>query len=177
MRVGDSPSNKFPVLPTLGLLSSSFHLHYPILICDSPGLPDIVAKDNGGDLHVGMKGGFRVDQEKFISNMKKVKAWDSRLVVTKGWFKDTGPACPVKKISFLRLDGDLYSSTYDAISAFYDRVVHGGLIYVDDYGSFNGCREAIDEFRTQRRIFEPLHMVKEHSGSIEAVWWRKIGSS
>ena len=146
-----------------------------IFSCFSLGLPETVAQDNGGGLHVGSKGGFQVDEEKFIANMKKVNAWDSRLVVTKGWFKDTAPGSPVKKISFLRLDGDLYSSTYDAISAFYDRVVHGGFIYVDDYGSFNGCREAIDEFRLQRRIFEPLHLVREHNGYFEAVWWRKLG--
>jgi O-methyltransferase len=67
----------------------------------------------------------------------------------------------------------LYVSTWDAITALYDRVVIGGLIYVDDYGAFNGCREAINEFRTQRKIYEPIYYIKENNGRVEAIWWRK----
>lgn len=143
----------------------------------SPGLPDLAPQDNSGDLIKGTKGDFKYGQKEFVQNMKKLGAWDHRrIVVTKGWFKDTATVSAVKHIAFLRLDGDLYSSTYDAIVGFYDRVVHGGLIYVDDYGSFNGCRDAIDEFRTQRRIHETMHFIRESDGRVEAVWWRKVGS-
>ena len=137
-----------------------------------------MTKDSGGDLIRGVKGEFAASQDTFVNNMKRVQAWDeSRVVITKGWFNETASISPVERISFLRLDGDLYSSTWDAITGFYDRVVHGGLIYVDDYGSFNGCRLAIKEFRSQRRIYEPLHFIKEPNGKTEAVWWRKIGDT
>jgi hypothetical protein len=84
----------------------------------------------------------------------------------------------VKDIAFLRLDGDLFVSTWDPLAAFYDRVIPGGYIYVDDYGSFNGCREAIDKFRFENKIFEPLRFVREDDLvtrriSFEAVWWQK----
>ncbi|KAI9011504.1 hypothetical protein BC832DRAFT_550878 [Gaertneriomyces semiglobifer] len=86
--------------------------------------------------------------------------WDAhdtkRLEVLKGWFSDSLPHAPIKRISYLRLDGDLYASTMDALTALYDKVSIGGFVYVDDYGSFNGCREAIYEFRTKRGIVDPL---------------------
>ena len=39
----------------------------------------------------------------------------------------------------------------DVIETLYDRVVCGGIVYVDDYMGFNGAREAINDFRTHRR--------------------------
>ena len=95
------------------------------------------------------------------------------MVVTPGWFSDTVAQSPVRHISFLRLDGDLFVSTWDAITGLYDRLVPGGIIYVDDYNSFRGCREAIDRFRTMHRIYEPIKFVWEHDWKFEAVWWVK----
>ena len=82
-----------------------------------------------------------VTQERYENNLKRVGAWnDSIIVISKGWFNDTCRQSPVKRISFLRLDGDIFVSTWDALTTLYDRVVPGGYVYVDDYGSFNGCR-------------------------------------
>ncbi|HEX7403049.1 MAG TPA: TylF/MycF/NovP-related O-methyltransferase, partial [Usitatibacter sp.] len=68
----------------------------------------------------------------------------------------------------LRLDGDLYESTWDALTALYDRVVPGGFVLIDDYGDFPPCRQAVDEFRQQRGIGEPLQKI-DWTG----VYWRK----
>jgi hypothetical protein len=99
-----------------------------------------------------------------------------RVRIYQGFFNDTCPTAPVDAISFLRLDGDLFASTWDALVTMYTL---GGLIYVDDMGSFNGCRHAINKYRTLHRIYEPLHFVREERGPrqrkmvFEAVWWRK----
>jgi hypothetical protein len=54
-----------------------------------------------------------------------------RIVVTKGFFAETVHKSKVKAISFLRMDGDLYTSTWDVlIAGLYDRVLPGGLVYV-----------------------------------------------
>jgi hypothetical protein len=124
------------------------------------------------------KGTYASSQQEFEQNIRNWNLWnDSMIHVTKGWFRDTLPKSEVGNITFLRLDGDLYASTRDAIMALYDRVVPGGYIYVDDYGSFYGCRLAIDEFRTKYRIFEPMHYVREKKNMryihFEAVWWKK----
>jgi len=147
------------------------------------GLPSTVPQDRSGSGMTGIKGQFVVTQERYQNNLKRVNAWnESIIVISKGWFNETCARSPVSRISFLRLDGDIFVSTWDALSALYDRVVPGGYIYIDDYGSFNGCREAVDKFRTQQHIYEPLRFIREDVTSLstrvgvmafEAVWWQK----
>jgi O-methyltransferase len=67
-----------------------------------------------------------------------------------GWFADTLPDAPVEHLAVLRIDGDLYSSTREALEALYDRVSPGGYVIVDDYGAFPACATAVDEFLEQR---------------------------
>ena len=79
------------------------------------------------------------------------------------------------KLSFLRLDGDIYISTMQALENAYDLVQPGGYIYVDDYGSFEGCRRAVDVFKASVKDNAPLIPIFEHDDKahFEAVWWRK----
>jgi len=51
-----------------------------------------------------------------------------------------------KKIAILRLDTDWYESTKHELDNFYDKVVSGGIVIVDDYGWWEGCEKAVDEF-------------------------------
>jgi hypothetical protein len=51
-----------------------------------------------------------------------------------------------EKIAILRLDTDWYESTAFELKHFYDKVVPGGVIIIDDYGHWMGCRRAVDEF-------------------------------
>ena len=68
----------------------------------------------------------------------------------------------------LRLDGDMYSSTIDALEPLYDKVPAGGYVIVDDYGAVKGCAQAIHDFREARGITDELHPV-DWAG----VYWRK----
>ena len=52
---------------------------------------------------------------------------------------ETGP------IAILRLDGDWYASTKICLDHLYERVVPGGFVIVDDYGTYEGCQKAVDE--------------------------------
>ena len=109
----------------------------------------------------------------------------SRIKIRKGWFNETLPDANIHAISFLRLDGDLYVSTMDGLTNLYHKVSVGGYIYVDDYGSYEGCRLAVNQFRRMHRITEIMHSIDESvpaSGLLrgwwagakqEAVWWRK----
>jgi len=98
-----------------------------------------------------------------------------QIKVLQGWFNDTLPNAPIEQISFLQLDGDIYVSTMDALTSLYDKVVPGGYIYVDDYGSFIGCKHAVDDFREQRGIAEVMYPISEcgSCGRFTALWWRK----
>ncbi len=72
----------------------------------------------------------------------------------KGWFQDTLPLIKtqIERIAILRLDGDWYSSTKICLENLYDKVVIGGFIIIDDYGCYEGCKRAVDEFIEARGL-------------------------
>ena len=78
--------------------------------------------------------------------------------IVKGWFDETLPKYKeqIGPIAILRLDGDAYSSTKEALESLYDSVVVGGIVVVDDYYSFSGCREALYDFFTAHRLTPAL---------------------
>lgn len=51
-----------------------------------------------------------------------------------------------EKIAILRLDTDWYESTRIALHQLYPRLQPGGILIIDDYGHWKGCREAVDEY-------------------------------
>lgn len=65
-----------------------------------------------------------------------------------GWFQNTVPiAAPtIGPIALLRLDGDWYESTKICLEQLYTSVSSGGVVVIDDYGCWTGCRKATDEF-------------------------------
>jgi hypothetical protein len=78
-----------------------------------------------------------------------------------GWFHDTivPAAKAVGPISLLRLDGDWYESTKQCLDGLYGNVTDGGIVVIDDYGHFEGCRAAVDEFRQKLPIPSLLHRI------------------
>lgn len=72
----------------------------------------------------------------------------------KGWFQETVPkdSPGVDKIAILRLDGDWYDSIKICLDYLFDKVVAGGLVIIDDYGYYEGCTKAVDEFLEKRNI-------------------------
>jgi hypothetical protein len=55
-----------------------------------------------------------------------------------------------ERIALLRLDTDWYESTAHELAKFYDLVVPGGVVIIDDYGHWAGARKAVDEFLATR---------------------------
>lgn len=49
-------------------------------------------------------------------------------------------------ISLLRLDTDWYKSTKIELEVLYDRLSDNGILIIDDYGHWKGCKRAVDEF-------------------------------
>ena len=89
---------------------------------------------------------------------------ESKIRLVKGWFQDTLPksADEIGKIAILRLDGDFYESTKVVLELLYENVQPGGIIIVDDYGAFPGCKKAVDEFLDLQPVRPHLTYV-EHS--------------
>lgn len=82
-----------------------------------------------------------------------------------GWFRDTLPTLDVD-LAVLRIDGDLYESTMDAL-ALYGSVSPGGFVIVDDY-KLDPCRRAVDHFRSSHHIRGALSRIDD-----SGVYWRK----
>lgn len=53
---------------------------------------------------------------------------------------------PQMKIALLHVDVDVYRPTKTVLDHLYDKVVRGGLIVFDDYGTLPGETQAVDEF-------------------------------
>jgi hypothetical protein len=81
--------------------------------------------------------------------------------VHKGWFDETLPAArsSLGPIAVLRVDGDWYASTRTVFEHLYDLVTPGGVVVIDDYGHFEGCRRATDEFLLTRAPHAYLHYI------------------
>jgi len=124
--------------------------------------------DAGHDFSAAIAPILAVSLEEVRELFERYGLLDERVRFLKGWFKDTLSSAPIERLALLRLDGDLYESTMDAIVPLYDKVSPGGFILVDDYGDFEPCRRAIDEFRAARGIRDPIEKI-DWCG----VYWRK----
>jgi O-methyltransferase len=102
------------------------------------------------------------------ANFGRYGLLDDRVRFLPGWFKDTLPQAPIQRLAVMRLDGDLYESTMDALTHLYPRLSPGGFVIVDDYGAMASCREATEDFRREEGIQEPLQEI-DWSG----VFWRR----
>lgn len=89
------------------------------------------------------------------NNFAKYNLLDEQVVFLKGWFKDTLPTAPIKKLSILRLDGDMYGSTMDALANLYHKLSKGGFCIIDDY-ALPECKQAVDDFRLANGIYEEM---------------------
>jgi hypothetical protein len=102
----------------------------------------------------------------------------SRLRFVEGYFNDSLPALiraePAIQFAVVRLDGDTYFSTYEAIEILYPHLSPDGFLIVDDYLDWKTCRAAIDTYRTVHGIKEPIVAVPHNSTEIvRGVYWRK----
>lgn len=131
--------------------------------------PDAHPADREYDLSDYSQLAVGIDQVK--ANFAKYDLLDDQVKFLAGWFKDTLPTAPIEQLALVRLDGDLYESTMDAISALYPKLSIGGYLIVDDYNAplfAKACGQAIRDFRAEHRITEPMHEI-DWTG----VYWRR----
>ena len=93
---------------------------------------------------------------------------DEQVVFLEGWFNETLDLMPESPLSLIRLDGDYYESTRDAIERLYPRLSSGGFLIVDDYNLPLGCKRAIDEYRKNNNITDDIVKINK-----QAIYWRK----
>ncbi|MCX2933903.1 TylF/MycF family methyltransferase [Mycobacterium sp. CVI_P3] len=109
-----------------------------------------------------------VSEAEVRANFERYGLLDDRVRFLPGWFKDTLQHAPIDRISVLRLDGDLYESTIQALDALYPKLSPGGFCIVDDYLAIPACAQAVTDYRTKHGISAEIVDI---DGS--AVLWRK----
>lgn len=150
-----------------------------VWVADSfEGLPEpdaekfpLEAKAHQGPVMTKTYKHLAVSLEEVQRNFRAYGMLDEQVRFLKGWFKDTLPSAPIERLAIARLDGDFYESTRDGLVNLYDKLSIGGYIIIDDYGetSWTYCRKAVDEFRRERGIEEPLIRVDS-----KCHFWRKL---
>jgi hypothetical protein len=89
----------------------------------------------------------------------------ARMHFVKGKVEDTIPIHAPEEIAILRLDTDWYESTRHEMAHLFPRLVRGGVLIVDDYGHWTGCRQAVDEYLESNGIRLLLNRV-DYTGRI-----------
>jgi hypothetical protein len=117
---------------------------------------DAYPSDAGSRLHTAKA--LAVPREDVERNFDLYGLLDDRVRFLEGWFKDTLPAMKGRTWSVIRLDGDLYESTMDALTNLYPGLSVGGFLIVDDYGH-EPCRQAVTDFRDANGVDEPIEPI------------------
>jgi O-methyltransferase len=89
---------------------------------------------------------------------------EERLHFIKGPVEQTIPANVPGELALLRLDTDWYESTRHELLHLYPLVSPGGVLIIDDYGHWEGCRRAVDEYFTEHEA--PLLNRLDYTGRI-----------
>jgi O-methyltransferase len=152
-----------------GILAARGEQGRQVFVADSfKGLPppdEASYPADAGDQHHTFKA-LAVSRDAVEASFRRYGLMDDGVTFLEGWFKDTLPAAPIERLAVLRLDGDMYESTMDALKALYHKVSPGGFVIIDDY-ILPACARAVEDFRAERTIRAAMETV---DGA--AVWWQ-----
>jgi hypothetical protein len=141
-----------------------------VYACDSfCGLPEPDVEnypDDSGDNHHTFDY-MKVSLEEVKENFASYGLLDDQVVFVPGWFKDTLHTIDAE-FSVVRLDGDMYESTWQALEALYPRLSVGGYLIVDDYRAVYGCTRAVDDYREKMGIEDTINEIDGYG-----VYWKK----
>lgn len=136
----------------------------------APGKKDTADKDGvSPEDHTNKCIASMEDVEKIFFSILKLNR--KNIVIRKGWFENTIPGAEkeIGPIAILRLDADWYESTKGCLDNLYDRVISGGYVIIDDYGFWEGCKKAVDEFLERRKLNVNLINIDK-----EGVYFQKL---
>jgi O-methyltransferase len=122
--------------------------------------------DSGSDWHEWSQ--LIVTRSEVEENFQRYGLLDDRVHILEGWFSETLPSVADRSWSVIRLDGDMYGSTVDSLTNLYPGLSAGGFVIVDDYYALAPCRQAVDDYRTEHDIREPIQRI-DWTGA----YWRR----
>lgn len=123
------PSNRDDQMPGIKFLSKD----------EQTALP------NPGEQKLESSGATCVRISDFIDHIKRSGCNITNIISIPGWFEHTTKNSISEPIAILRLDGDLYNSTYVCLENLFQKVVEGGIVIIDDF-DLVGSRHAVLDY-------------------------------
>ena len=142
-----------------GMLEAWGDTERRVWVADSfQGLPAPDAEAFPQDVGHDMSGvpTLAVSADQVRTNFDRYGLLDDQVQFLEGWFRDTLATAPIEQLAVLRLDGDMYESTMDALEALYPKLSVGGYVIVDDYGAWEPCRQACTDYRERHGITDEI---------------------
>jgi hypothetical protein len=124
---------------------------------------------DAGDRHWELTPYLGIPLDVVRANFERYGLLDEQVEFLPGWFRDTLPKAPIEKIAVLRIDGDMYESTFEALMHLYPKVTVGGYVIIDDYGVLPNCKAAVEDYRRAHAIDAPIR-----SADWTGVYWQKL---
>ena len=129
-----------------------------LFVCDSfDGMPPVVSEKDTIDYTDGQWEWLRIPMKEVKGSFKKHKLLDKKVIFIKGFFSESLVGFN-QPLSVLRTDCDMYDGTMDVMKNCYHLINKGGYMIVDDY-AIPPCRQAIEDFRAQNNITNPMTKV------------------
>jgi len=107
----------------------------------------------GGDIYYGYQKNL-LEEVSGAFDRFGIPVDGDRIQLVKGLFEDTWPLYGAKEIAFAHIDCDWYDPVKYCLESVSQKIGSGGVIVLDDYHDYGGCRAATDEFLAKRQDFE-----------------------
>lgn len=155
------PSNRDNQMPGIRFLSKE----------EQASLPE------PGEQVLSSSGATVVSEKDFWDHVHRANVPMSMIRTVPGWFEETVPKWAEEnkevQISILRLDGDLYNSTYVCLKHLYPKVMKGGIIIIDDW-ALPGCRQAVFDWSEHNPLYVmgiKLQFIEDKNSTV--AYWTK----
>jgi O-methyltransferase len=122
----------------------SSHRRHTWLLDSFAGLPAAGPKD--GALAAAYTGLCRGSVASVRQALAKVAVTKESVTLVPGWFHETVPTLPVRRIALLHIDADWYESVHVILCHLFDKMAPGGFVVIDDFDYWQGCQRAYDDF-------------------------------
>jgi len=118
---------------------------WPIVVFDTfAGFPPDSYDTRRGERVKGPS--YKSFREAVMANFREALGRESRAQFIEGDVVQTLPQTKTGPVALMRLDTDFYPSTKAEMDVLYPRLCRGGVLIVDDYGTYEGSRKAVDEY-------------------------------
>jgi O-methyltransferase len=116
------------------------------------GLPPPGPKDGKTENKHFFEGMCRGSVSSVEKVFKKLGLSLDNVRIVQGWFEATLKGAAVDRIAILHIDADWYDSVKYVLESFYEKVVPGGFVVLDDYAYWEGCNHALEDYISQNKI-------------------------